>query len=138
MYHFAWVDQRESRDTYVSDVSQKSGIHLDVSWENDPFGLFLILKPYSDQLTWVNLAFFNRRNKSMWLWVLILIFRVPEVIHITCNIDSHDLPDMYAFSPWGFGHAYQANPSCPCYNLYIKHITTQIIYCYKSANQDIF
>ena len=24
------------------------------------------------------------------------IFRVPEVIHITCNMGARDLPDMYA------------------------------------------
>ena len=36
------------------------------------------------------------------MWVLILfgqIFRVPEVIHITCNMGSQGLPDMYALSP---------------------------------------
>ena len=36
---------------YISDVSLKRRIHLDVSWENDPFDLYLIYKPYSDQLT---------------------------------------------------------------------------------------
>ena len=35
----------------VSDVSLKGGMHLDVSWENDPFDLYLIHKPHSDQLT---------------------------------------------------------------------------------------
>ena len=45
----------------------------------------------------------------MLLWVLILIYRVLQVIHITCNMGSWDLPDMYAL-----GHTYQANPSCPC------------------------
>ena len=50
MYHFVWVDQREKYG-YISDVSLKRGIHLDVSWENDPFDVCLILKPYSDQLT---------------------------------------------------------------------------------------
>ena len=35
----------------------------------------------------------------MSLCVLILIFRVQEVIHITCNMGSRDLPDMYALSP---------------------------------------
>ena len=60
MYHFAWVDPREKLG-YISDVSLKRGIqrdhfprmHLDVSWENDPFDLCLIYKPYSDQLTYV-------------------------------------------------------------------------------------
>ena len=27
------------------------------------------------------------------------IFRVPEVIHIICNMGAHDLPDMYALGP---------------------------------------
>ena len=31
------------------------------------------------------------------------IIRVPEVLHITCNICTHDLPDMYALSPWASG-----------------------------------
>ena len=50
------------------------------------------------------------------------IFRVPEVLHITCNMCTCDLPDMYAL-----GHTYQANPSCPCYNYYMYtyiHTTT--------------
>ena len=39
----------------------------------------------------------------MLLWVLILIFRVLQVIHITCNMGSWDLPDMYALSPQAYG-----------------------------------
>ena len=27
----------------------------------------------------------------------------PEVLHITCNMGSHDLPDMYALSPRAYG-----------------------------------
>ena len=27
------------------------------------------------------------------------IFRVPELIHITCNMGARDLPDMYALMP---------------------------------------
>ena len=43
-----------------------------------------------------------------------------DVIHITCNMCSRDLPDMYALGrPSGFGHTYQANPLCPCYNYYM-------------------
>ena len=57
MYLFVWVDQREKQGD-ISDLSLKRGIHLDVSWENDPFDLYLIHKPYSDQLTKGNLAFF--------------------------------------------------------------------------------
>ena len=30
-------------------------------------------------------------------------FRVPEVIHITCNTGARDSPDMYALSPWALG-----------------------------------
>ena len=30
------------------------------------------------------------------------IFRVPEVLHITCNICTRDLPDMYALSPQAY------------------------------------
>ena len=36
---------------------------------------------------------------------------------------KRDLPDIYAHAlgpaALGLGHIYQANPSCPCYNLYI-------------------
>ena len=31
------------------------------------------------------------------------IFRVPEVIHLTCNMGARDLPDMYALSPRACG-----------------------------------
>jgi len=45
------------------------------------------------------------------------------VEYITYNIDDQDLPDIYALAlrpvALGFGHIYQANPSCPCYNYYI-------------------
>ena len=53
---------------------------------------------------------------------------MPEVIHITCNMGSRDLPDMYVCpKPLGLCcglralgiYTYQANPFCPCYNLYI-------------------
>ena len=37
------------------------------------------------------------------MWVLILIFTVLEVIHITCNMGSRDLPDMYSLSPRACG-----------------------------------
>ena len=30
-------------------------------------------------------------------------FRVPEVLHITCNMCTRDLPDMYALSPRACG-----------------------------------
>ena len=45
------------------------------------------------------------------------------VVYITYNMGNRDLPDIYAHAlgpaALGLGHMYQANPSCPCYNLYI-------------------
>ena len=42
--------------------------------------------------------------------------------YISYNMGTRDLPDIYvhALGPaaLGLGHIYQANPSCPCYNLY--------------------
>ena len=52
----------------------------------------------------------------MRLWVLNLIFRVLEVIHITCNMGSRDLPDMYAVSPRASGIHIRQIPSA--------HVTT--------------
>ena len=47
-----------------------------------------------------------------------------QVVYITYNMGNRDLPDIYAHAlgpaALGLGHIYQANPSCPCYNLYIK------------------
>ena len=44
------------------------------------------------------------------------------VVYITYNMGNRDLPDIYAHAlgpaALGLGHIYQANPSCPCYNLY--------------------
>ena len=45
-----------------------------------------------------------------------------EALHISCNMGTRDLPDMYALSPRASGHTYQANPECPCYNLYVIHV----------------
>ena len=46
-----------------------------------------------------------------------------QVVYITYNMGNQDLPDIYADAlgpaALGLGHIYQANPSCPCYNLYI-------------------
>ena len=43
-----------------------------------------------------------------------------EVLHISCNMDTRDLPEMYARSPRAapsdFGHTFLANHECPCYN----------------------
>ena len=66
-----------------------------------------------------------------------------QVIYITYNMGNRDLPDIYAHAlrpaALGLGHIYQANPSCPCYNLYIyihavnhsyiRNITGQIMLC---------
>ena len=46
-----------------------------------------------------------------------------QVVYITYNMGNQDLPDIYAHAlgpaALRLGHIYQANPSCPCYNLYI-------------------
>ena len=46
-----------------------------------------------------------------------------QVVYITYNMGNQDLPDIYAHAlgpaALGLGHIYQANPSYPCYNLYI-------------------
>ena len=60
------------------------------------------------------------------------------MIHNACNKAIHDLPDMYALSPWapgihisptgpGPGHTYQANPHA--------HVTTITCIIYKSIPQ---
>ena len=45
------------------------------------------------------------------------------VEYISYNMGNRDLPDIYtlALGPAALGlrYIYQANPSCPCYNLYI-------------------
>ena len=39
------------------------------------------------------------------------------MLHISCNIGTRDLPDMYALSPWALGiYTYQANHLCLYYN----------------------
>ena len=53
-----------------------------------------------------------------------------QVVYITYNMGNRDLPDIYAHAlgpaALGLGHIYQANPSCPCYNLYIIIVHTHI------------
>ena len=39
-----------------------------------------------------------------------------EVLHNTCNMYTHNSPDMYALSALGFGHTYQVNHVFTCYN----------------------
>jgi len=45
------------------------------------------------------------------------LLALTEVLHISCNMGTHDLPEMYACSPQAvhldFGHTFQANHSCP-------------------------
>ena len=56
------------------------------------------------------------------------------VEYISYNMGNRDLPDIYtlALGPAAFGLRciYQANPSCPCYNLYIYvtvHAKTSLV-----------
>ena len=54
------------------------------------------------------------------------------VVYNTYNMGNWDLPDIaHALGPaaLGLGHIYQANPSCPCYNLYIINIDDPIKSC---------
>ena len=51
------------------------------------------------------------------------------MLQISCNIGTSDLPDMYAQSRGlraRFGHTYQANHSCLCYNYYVYYLWTYI------------
>ena len=38
-----------------------------------------------------------------------------------------DLPDIYAHALGPAVHVYQANPSCPCYNLYIYNLLSVLL-----------
>ena len=44
--------------------------------------------------------YIKRRKYRRQIWAN---FRVPEVLHITCNMCTRDLPDMYALSPRACG-----------------------------------
>ena len=49
----------------------------------------------------------------------------------SCNMCTQGLPDIHTRMPWGIMCIYQANPSCPCYNLYINfalYIATHAYY----------
>ena len=39
------------------------------------------------------------KEAEIWTSSLGNFYRVPEVLHITCNMCTRDLPDMYALSP---------------------------------------
>ena len=42
------------------------------------------------------------------------LLALTEVLHISCNMGTHDLPEMYAYSPQAVHwHTFQANHSCP-------------------------
>ena len=65
------------------------------------------------------------------------------VVHITYNMGNRDLPDIYAHAlgpaALGLGHINQANPSCPCYNLYIYiYIYIYIIYLQYILTYNIY
>ena len=45
--------------------------------------------------------------------------REPVVIHITCNMDTRDLSDIYALSHQGCSPCDQINPFCLYYNFYM-------------------
>ena len=47
-----------------------------------------------------------------------------RMLHISCNMCTNALPDMYALNfqaTWSFGHTYQVNPLSPCYTLHVFH-----------------
>ena len=46
-------------------------------------------------------CYINRQSRLLQVWATL---RVPEVIHITCNMNACDLPGTYV---------------CPCYNYYM-------------------
>ena len=47
------------------------------------------------------------------------ILRVPEVQHISYNMGTRALPDMYALSPRGLLAYISSKALCPCYNYYM-------------------
>ena len=70
------------------------------------------------------------------MWVLrLLIDLLLTQVDVSCNIveyisynmGTRDLPDIYARAlgpaALGLGHIYQANPSCSCYNLYLRKLS---------------
>ena len=59
-------------------------------------------------------------NPAIPLVLALSLSPLTEVLHISCNMGTRDLPEMYARSPRAapldFGHIFLANHSCPCYN----------------------
>ena len=53
-------------------------------------------------------CYINRQSSELYVW---MIFRVPEVIHIVCNMDTRDylICNPKGHGPEGFGHTCQTN-----------------------------
>ena len=68
------------------------------------------------------------------------LLAVMEVLHNSYNMDTCDVPEMYAKSarvqPKDYGHTFQANYSCPCYNykLCTLDITDKQFIAYHTAS----
>ena len=60
---------------------------------------------------------------QVWQCVRICILTHWNITFCSCNMGTHDLPEMYACSlraaPSDFGHTFQANHECPCYSYYV-------------------
>ena len=78
--------------------------------------------------------------------VLIDLFDVVYtlVVYITYNMGNRDLPDIYtlALGPAALRlrYIYQANPSCPCYNLLLRpyNVTMYITLINRVAAKSFF
>ena len=65
----------------------------------------------------------------------LMLSALTEVLHISCNMGTCDLPETYARSPRAapsdFGHTFLVNHSCPCYNYKVYsgagHVVTILI-----------
>jgi len=100
------VDQRVQKNN-------SPGIHLNVSQKRYLFELFDL-----KSVLWQMLNCLYSETCIIYLWVSII--SAWKVLHISCNMCTRDLPDMYALSPWALGiHIRQI----PC-----AHVTT-ITYC---------
>ena len=55
---------------------------------------------------------------------------MQPTVYISYNMGNQDLPDIYAHAlgppALGLGHIHRANPSCPCYNLYIQVLLSRL------------
>ena len=57
---------------------------------------------------------------------------MPEVIHITCNMGSQDLPDMYALSPQALGR--QIPPAHVTSYTYTSYLIGLMLLAYNIVN----